>query len=158
MSYGLGTGLNDNPSGTALYSVYSANNTPETFDSAGSVRSIKIYNNTTNGWLRIWKGTFSGTTFSFDSYTEAVSITGLSTGWITLTSPTDFTAFDVTTSTALVFQSNTDNAIGLTIGGTDTAPEFAGYSSGATPPYSSSIAMSQSTARRLEIYIEGYAT
>jgi hypothetical protein len=156
INYGYGTGLSDNNSVDGyFYCVYSAADTPETFDGAGWVDTIKIYNATTDGRFRLWKGTFVGETFVFDDYEEIVDISGLSTGWITLTAPADFTAFEVTSATGLGFYSASDNADGLILGGgTGVGNMNYGYNS-ADPDYSSSLALSDGTSRRLEIKVEG---
>jgi len=156
LNYGSGTGLNNKQSaGGSLYTHYTNSTTPGVFDGNGSVRQIQIYNNTTNGRLRIWKGTWSSQTFTFDSYTEVVDISSLSTGWITLNSPTDFTAFDVTSSTGLIFYSHDTNTVGL---------QFGRSSSGAAawnqddPPYSADKTFTYSSSGVLQVKIEGYAT
>lgn len=158
INYGDGTGEND--SQTANGYAYTAMASPtvvETFDGAGSVKTIKLYNYTNNGRLRIWKGTVSGLAFTFDDYTEIVDVdlTGKGTGWITLTAPTDFAAFDVTADTVLLFYSSTNTSNGTQIGRGNDPPNRYGYNS-ADPPYSSGFTFSVGgTTHRLEVKIEG---
>lgn len=156
ISFGYGTGLNDNGSGIDYFYVPQVSaGTEDTFTGAGSVETIKLYNRTSSGRLRIWKGTMSGNDFVFDSYTEVVDISGLSTGWITLTAPTHFTAFTVTSSTVLGFYSNTNNTLGLSMGrGVGVSYQFYGYVK-SSPPYSGNLTLGDGTAGRLEMLVTG---
>jgi len=159
INYGLGDGSENGTftSSGYLYTVYVSNSTPTTFDGAGNVHTIKIWNNVNNGRLRIWKGTFSGEVFTFDSYTEIVDIdlTGKGTGWITLTAPGDFTAFAVTANTGLAIYSHSTSTTGTQwakyTGGSD---QYYGYSS-SDPPYSGDVTFQDGTTGRLEIKVEG---
>jgi len=153
MDYASGNGSNNSqtPSGY-IYTAYSGSSTPELFSAAGTVHQIQIYNNTAGGRLRIWKGTFSGTTFTFDSYTEVIDVGGLSTGWITLTSGIDFTPFAVTASTGLIFYTHSTNTEGLIPGRLSSG--YAGYNT-SDPPFSTDLVMSQSSSGSLDVYIQG---
>jgi len=151
---GAGTG------GTArgsLYTSYSASGVGATFDAAGTCDSISFYIAGTSRHFRLWKGTWSGTTFVFDSFTEEVDVTVSSGGLITLTAPADFTAFAVTADTALAFYSNSYSS-GVTLArDTTQSPNFSGFNS-ADPPYSRSLSMNQSTGGVLQFKATGWAS
>lgn len=156
ISYGYGTGDNDNQTSSGyLYTSMAGSAVAETFDVAGDVDEITVYNNTASGRLRVWKGTWSSLTFTFDSYTEVVDVSGVSTGWVTLTAPSDFTAFAVTSSTGLVFYTHSTNTTGLIIGrSTSGTPKYYGSNS-ADPPFSGDITFTYSAAARLEVLVTG---
>ena len=141
----------------ALYTPYSASDVGATFDAAGTCDSISFYITGTSRNFRLWKGTWSGTTFVFDSYTEEVDVTVSSGGLITLTAPADFTAFAVTADTALAFYSNGTSS-GVTLArDTTQSPNFTGFNESA-PPYSSNLSMSQSTNGVLQFKATGMSS
>lgn len=158
LNYGTGTGLNDSPSttGYSYTALVNASNI-ETFDGAGNVDTIKFYNSLLNGRLRIWKGTMSGLVFSFDDFTEDVDVdlAGMGTGWLTLTAPTDFAAFEVDANTALLFYAHSTTSEGTMFGRGNAGSLRYGYNA-ADPPYSGNLTMTVgATLHRLEVKLEG---
>lgn len=151
IDYGVGTGANTGIcSGGTLYTDFASSGTPETFSASGTVWQIKLYCNTNNGRLRMWKGTFSGLTFTFDSYTEIVDISSVANGYQTLQAPDDFDTFEVTASTGLAVYS--DNVNGLYYGKVGSG--YVGFNAD-DPPYSSDITFTQFSGGRLDLLIEG---
>jgi len=140
-----------------LYTPYSASGVGATFDAAGTCDSISVYLIGPSRALRLWAGTWSGTTFVFDSYTEVVDVSLLSSGLSTITAPADFTAFAVTANTALAFYSSSASNGVLIARDTTQSPNFTGFN-GAVPTYSSSLSMSQSTDGVLQFKATGMSS
>jgi len=139
-----------------LWTPYSADSTGATFDAAGICDSISLYVQQ-DGQLRVWAGTWSGTTFVFDSYTAVIDIANAPVGLSTFTAPTDFTAFAVTANTALaIYCEGGKLDIEVAIN-ENQSPAFSGMAD-AKPPYSSSIAMSQSTNGVLQFKATGMSS
>ena len=142
-----------------LYAPYSASGVGATFDAAGTCDSISFYATTGSSTLRVWAGTWSGSTFVFDHPTEVVDVSGLAQGLNTLTAPADFTAFAVTADTALAVYSNNGSAgIGIARD-TTQSPNFSGFN-GSDPPYyyTGNLNMSQSTNGVLQFKATGMSS
>lgn len=162
ITYGYDAGTS-NSTGTngVLYIPYESTGVPLTFSGSGTCDTIKVYNDSTvGGYVRIWKGTISGTTFSFDSYTEVVDYGPTQNpddlGYITLSAPTDFTAFAVTSSTVLaIYCYNNTNGIAV---GRVTGVSNQIYAWHADdPPYSGDLtSLTESTSSRIILYGEGF--
>ena len=161
ITYGYGECRNDTATGIGYFYVPQVSSGVEATPTAnGNVTEIKFFNRSLNGNFRLWKGTMSGNDFVFDSYDEIVLVEDLTTygACITLTAPTDFTAFAVTTSTVFGVYANTNNTLGLSFGsGTGVSNQFYGSNSG-DPPYSGNLTLTNGTVRRIELYMTGEST
>lgn len=151
-AHGIGVGTQTRCSSGYFYVPY---DDADPFDGAGIVNTIKIDIQDIGGndQLRLYHGHISGGVFYFYDYNPKVTLTlNGQTGWRTFTAPDDFTAFEVAEGDSIAFYAhNNDCRPGRS--NTGDYKKY-GYNS-ADPPYSSSLSLSSSTVRRIELKVEG---